>query len=489
MSKISRNHECLCGSGKKYKRCCLGKVEWERLIGRPFYEHIPFMSLRGRNIAFMAEVLDALQIDTWKPDLPYAAVKRAFTPKAVQRIYGSIPLLWPNFTEYSKCMAKESEVSSALYTGSYEPEDIYQALSRHSLYTEKIFITDPFSDPRRFQGEMNPLECPEQHRAEAIKWTMLWLRLYPWISADIVNIIRPPADLIPGLWNRIFKEQHEKFEKTPELKKLSEEETERAVSAMWSSTGGMMENIFLRNSDDYFRATYHEIPDPKPPLEDFLKYLQERRDKHPYFVEAAPGQNGEYLMQTTGACYSLAKMICQQTGSHLITNLPVRWKEIELDRPNLHQEMAIWSPFAKALQNAELSVLDSTSLEVALQLRTEGRLERMRLFFRKVWNSCKNPDDFGAVNSLNLDVELQERVSEARFEWDKIDQDLGKWFGLAGSAAVVAASSGFMPVAFGTAAVGGIASLVDAHLKRKSLKEKLPAAFFLGLKKPGSKRF
>jgi hypothetical protein len=27
MAKIGRNDPCLCGSGKKYKRCCLGKVE------------------------------------------------------------------------------------------------------------------------------------------------------------------------------------------------------------------------------------------------------------------------------------------------------------------------------------------------------------------------------------------------------------------------------------------------------------------------------
>ena len=458
------------------------------MIGRPFLEHIPFMSLRGRNIAFMAAVFDALQIDSWKADFKYSELKKAFTPKAVERIYGAIPLLWPNLTEYSKCMARESRPSSALYTGSYEPDHIYTALSRHSLYTDKIFLLDPFLDPRRFVGEMNPLERPEMHRTNAIKWAMLWIKIYPWIEADIVNFIRAPADFTPGLWNKIFKDQDDKFDKTPELKKLSEEQTEQAVTEMLSSNGGIAENLLLRHSDDYFRATYPEYPDPKPPLDEFLKYIQERRDQHPYFTEAIPGHDGEYLVGMTGACYGLANMICQQTGSHLITNLPVRWKEIELDRPNLSQDMAIWSPFAKALQNAELSVLNSTSLEIALKLRNEGRLERMRLFFRKVWNNCKNPDDFSAVNSLNLDVELQERVSEARYEWDKIDQDLTKWFGVTGSAVVVAASTGFIPAALGAAAVGGVASLADAHFKRKSIQEKYPAAFFLGLKKAASLR-
>ncbi|MFT4929149.1 MAG: hypothetical protein ACI8WB_005279, partial [Phenylobacterium sp.] len=31
MSKISRNDPCLCGSGKKYKKCCMAKDDAARV--------------------------------------------------------------------------------------------------------------------------------------------------------------------------------------------------------------------------------------------------------------------------------------------------------------------------------------------------------------------------------------------------------------------------------------------------------------------------
>jgi tetratricopeptide (TPR) repeat protein len=34
MSKVGRNDACPCGSGKKYKRCCLERIEAEELLSR-----------------------------------------------------------------------------------------------------------------------------------------------------------------------------------------------------------------------------------------------------------------------------------------------------------------------------------------------------------------------------------------------------------------------------------------------------------------------
>jgi hypothetical protein len=154
-----------------HKRCCLGKIDWGQFKDRPFGDQIPFLSLRGRNIAFIAEIMSALQIDTWKPNLPYSEVKRAFTSNAVRRIHEAIPILWPNYSDYVACLERERSASSALYTGSYKPNDIFRSLCRHALYTERIFLTDPFCDPRRVSNQLNPLLHPEQHRANTIKWT------------------------------------------------------------------------------------------------------------------------------------------------------------------------------------------------------------------------------------------------------------------------------------------------------------------------------
>jgi hypothetical protein len=45
MAKISRNAPCPCGSGKKYKKCCLLRKESEALEQRKFLEQNPGKAL------------------------------------------------------------------------------------------------------------------------------------------------------------------------------------------------------------------------------------------------------------------------------------------------------------------------------------------------------------------------------------------------------------------------------------------------------------
>jgi len=219
-------------------------------------------------------------------------------------------------------------------------------------------------------------------------------------------------------------------------------------------------------------------------VEEFLDYIQRRRDAHPYYVDLLPGQTSELLHETSGANYELAKRMCALTNSHIITDLRYRWKEIELDRPKGEEADKSWAPFAKALQNADLKVLSQVPLSAVLRLRTENRLEKMRLFLRKVWKSGREPDPFSEENALSLAAELAEKIAEAESEWRKIDQDLIKWFSLSSGPIVTAGMAGFLPAlpAMGAAAATGAVSLLQSQLKRSGLKDRFPAAFFLSLK-------
>lgn len=483
MSRIGRNEHCPCGSGKKYKNCCSQKVPWETLADRPIEEAVPFLSLRGRNRAFIGHVLATLQIDTWKPNLPYSQIKRAFTPKVVREIFEAIPIFWPNYSDLIKCLAKESETTTALYTGSYEPEDVFKVLIRHSTYSDRILLTDPFLDPRRVAPQYSPLLYPEQHRANAVKCTFLWLNLLPWIEAGIVGFVRPPTDFVSGLWTKILDTQRKRYDEHPELTSSLERHVDAMVAKAGPMDRGFHEWHWLSNSDDFFREVHAEMSDPKGSVDEFLEFIRRRRDAHPYFVERLPGCNEEIIIQTTGACYELAKLICAFTNSHLITDMEPRWKEIELDRAAMTGNLAAWSPFAKALQSAQLRALDKTSLDAALTLRKENRLEGMRMFFRKIWKSCRDPHEFAEPNALNLVAELHEKISEARSEWSKIDQDILKWFGTAGGAIAAASFAGFLPAAAAgsAAAVSGIAALASARMGRRSFRERYPAGYFLRL--------
>jgi len=445
-------------------------------------------SLRERNLIFLGSILEALQIDTWKPDIDFASVKKAFTPGVVRKIHESLIQIWPNLDDYERCHAEDRKNVSGLYIGTYEPEAIFQAVKRHSLYSEKIYLIDPFLHPARLRTKFSPLVHPEEHRVNTIKFSFLWLSLFPWIDAGIVNFIRPPTDFIPELKKITVDLNRKFFESSPELEALLEEETEERIAAMSATDRGFTEYYHLSFSDEWFLAEYEKRPPPKdifPTAESFLAYTQARRDSHPYFVENLPGQTSELLYETSGANYELAKRICSITGSHLITDFRTYWKQIELERKKAGVNSAEWTPFAKALQNSELKILNNVSLEAAFRLRNENRLEDLRLFFHRVWKDCRDSEDFSEKNAINLTAELDERIREAKGEWDKIDQDLIKWFGAPATAITAAGLTGFLPSAsaVSVAAATGVVGLIQSYLKRSSFKDRFPAGFFLTIKK------
>lgn len=487
MSTTGTNDSCPCGSGLKYNECCFGKHPWDEILSKPFSQQIRYLSLRGKNILFLTTILEALQIDTWRPDIDFASFKKAFTPAVVRKIHESLIQIWPDLDDYERCHAEDRKSVSGLYIGTYEPEAIFQAVTRHALYSEKIYLVDPFLHPARLRTQFSPLVHPEEHRVNTIKFSFLWLSLFPWIDAGIVNFIRPPTDFIPEL-KKITLDLNRKFyASSPELEALLEEETEERISAMSPSDRGFTEYYHLSFPDAWFLEEYKKRPpnDIFPTAEEFLKYIQSRRDSHPYFVENLPGQKSELLYETSGANYELAKRICSITGSHLITDFRTYWKQIELDREKAGVNSAEWTPFAKALQNSELKVLNNVSLEAALTLRKENRLEALRLFFRRVWKNCRDPEIFSETNAANLTAELDERIREAKSEWNKIDHDLVQWFGAPVAAISSAGLTGFLPAApaiVGAAATGAV-GLIQSALKRSSYKERFPAGFFLTIKK------
>src|SRR5438132_9437395 len=94
VNNIGRNAQCLCGSGKKYKHCCLGKVDWNSLSRQPMTIQTRYLTVRGKNQLFMAVLGKVLQLDKIDQPASYIDFKRAFTPQAVREIYSAIPEIW-----------------------------------------------------------------------------------------------------------------------------------------------------------------------------------------------------------------------------------------------------------------------------------------------------------------------------------------------------------------------------------------------------------
>jgi hypothetical protein len=481
--KVQRNDLCPCLSGFKYKRCCEGRVDWDQ-VRRDGADVTPLLSVRGRNLVFVTKMARALQLEPG-PEISLPQYRAAFTPQAVSEIHAAVLDVWPPDTDIAEVLGRMPGEVSALYVGDYRTEYLLQALVRHSTYASKILVVDPFVYPLSVEDQYNPILNPEQYRPHALKCANFYGRLMPWIQADIVNIIRTPADFDPQLQWESLRRQQKKFAENPSLQEAAER-TAGEVLQRFRETDALRE-FLLDAPDGYLQQWIDEHPpeDSGMTREELMAYLQERRAADPDFLEPAKPGETRLTISSTGASYDIAKLTAEMSGSYLLTDLYVRWKEIEFDRDDHSAQNRSWAPFAKAVQDAPFRYLDQVRLEDALRLRQEGRLQGFRAFFHKVWREAVKGDEYDEANALALAEELQERLDEAEVEWRKIDDDLVKMVGTS-VAGAVAATGGHVASAqaafLAAAAMGGVGLTLSTRQRRRFPKQ-FPAAFFLDLAK------
>ena len=484
---IKRNDLCPCESGKKYKYCCEGKVDWNQII-KEGKNRMPYFSIRGRNLLFINKIAEALQLDSATLPKSIEEYRTAFTPKAIKKIHEALIDVWPINTDIQSVLQRARSDVSGLYVGDYRREYIFKGLIRHSIYANKMIVVDPFVYPYSVREKYNPILTPEQYRKETLKNVNFWFLLAPWIDAGIVEIIRTPNDFDRKLNWESLKRQFKKFEENEELRRAAEESVHELDSRQKGKE--IFKQLILLAPNEYLKKVFKDADLGKHglTLEEFIAFIEEERRKDPDFLETfKSGKNTRQLISfSSGASYDIAKLTANLTGSYLITDIYSKWKEIEIDRESQNVESREWAPFAKAFQGLELKFLNNLNLEHALILRKEKRLEHLRVFLRKVWKAACTTEPFSDINAKNLADELVSEIRRTEVEWKQIDHDLLKWLGAELSAELISAgpliASGYGAFLAAAIAISGAITLGATQLERKSFQNKFPAAFFMKLK-------
>ena len=167
--KVGPNDPCPCGERKKYKNCCKGRFDWEQALKQRSPEIAHQLSVRGRNLRFFHRIYDLLQVDTPEKLPSYKQIKSAITPTFVERLHQSILDIWPASTPIEAVLAKGASGLSGLYIGDYQIEHLARGVKRHSLYSNKILLVDPFIYPLSVRPEFNPIQNPAAFRSHTLK--------------------------------------------------------------------------------------------------------------------------------------------------------------------------------------------------------------------------------------------------------------------------------------------------------------------------------
>ena len=471
-SKTGRNELCPCGSRQKFKNCCMTKGIDFSTISHDDY--IRNLTIRGKNKWFLNRVLDILDFNTnihqfndWQGFI--VQVKKTLTPENVRRIHELIPIVWPDKEDYYRCIHSEGTGISGLFIGNYRVETTAKLINKYGLYEDVIVLVDPIVDPRCIAEVYNPVVHPERYLISTLHSLLLWIQLLPWIDEGVVKIIRDPSDFEYQLRIDSYSVSKARYEESG-LNKLIQEEAPQ--------------DEFNDRVKRYFKLS---MPDEmileicrKHNLEPLKMMDYIRRERLLSIDHVEGGSGGQYLTTFSGANYEIGKYLCSISKFHLLTDMRIRWLEMEYDRKSNGLQHNDWEVFSQHFQQVTLPYLNGLRTIDVMKLREDGHLASMRTFLKKLWlrSAPDSSTEQHVIEQLSLELDDEVRVAEK--EWKLIDQSLGKWFipNVVPIGMQVLAGTPWWATGI-TAAVTGAAAIADSITKHKTFQNRYPAGFFL----------
>jgi hypothetical protein len=346
-------------------------------------------------------------------------------------------------------------------------------------------LIEPFQHPYILNPKYNPIENPNQYRAQTLKDVNFYFAMLPWVEAGIVEFIRTPGD----------------FDRKLNIDALKRARIIGKDATIQAAIQETVEDLHHRHSnrearhlavlsapDFHLRRIFKQIPKKGAEIseDDFISYIHSVHEDDPNFLEPLGGPDRAQLHTVfSGGFLETASSAAQMTGSYLFTDLKAKWAQIERER-GTNADTEVWSPFAKAVQNTKLHFLNNLNLDHALRLRAEGRLENLRSFMTKMWAKARGDQPFSERAAIDLANELTAAVGEAEAEWAQLKSELVK----RASQGAVASIAALAPaVATGAALWHAAATIVGAigvglwsKYQRRQYDVKFPASFFMDLK-------
>jgi hypothetical protein len=408
---------------------------------------------------------------------PWMKVRDGMTNEQIREFYRYIAELWPVGTNPVDMLPAPDTSLRALYLGENEPELMLQNVFRFCLYADQIILVNPFDNPNLMADEFNPIIHPEEWRIQTLRLVFHLTLLAPWIEAGLVVMIPDPGDFDRSLRVSTWNLASERLKGW----KPSDEDLEHALIRERT------QRTFLMAPRDYLE---HMARETNPGISEeevrrVVDSMERERASDPLLPnETLDKMAGQMTAARMGANLEMGMYICRATGAFPYTNVNFRWNEI-LNARNLDQTGQAWSPLTKAFQQLKFKFLDKIDSNFACSLRKDGRLESFRSYLRKVWRAVEGDVDAAKSEAVARDFsdELTQEYKGAEAEWDAIDREFLKWaVPKMGGAAL--AGGVFSPAfAVGGFAVAGINELIQARLKKREFRKKVPMSVFIDLNK------
>ena len=348
----------------KYKHCHIGK---------PF-DPGRDSTLYARNLILLGAVDDIFRFARGRS---WSDFKKNISGEQIRELYMVQARLWPRGIDWAALMPNPGDGKlSALYLGDIRPELTLQNILRFSLYSDRIFVVDPFLNPNNMKPEYSPIENPNKYKQDTLKLVHFLHLVAPWIRSKMLCLIPDPGELNVKLkWEtiRLARERRGDSEFDPRdfenARAHGQENLRRVLYAL-------PDEQLLRQVK---RAGMTLTPEEEQAV---LAYARRELKDDPIALEQSLDREGQLVPLRGGANLETALLICSMTDAFPYTNMHTVWRWLIEAHDQLSDTARLWSPFTKAFQALDFRFLNNVNPEFAQHIRDEGRLESFRAMLR-----------------------------------------------------------------------------------------------------------
>jgi hypothetical protein len=311
---LGRNDNCGCGSGKKYKICCMD-LPFEQ---RPTWS---VSSIRERNLMFCNCIRDILGLDRGKT---WVDVRRELSDKQIQRIYEFYSILWPRETGIYALLPKSDGKFRGLYTGQLDIRTIDAcALPLASMFDE-FLIESPITNPNIIRPEFSPTKNPSKFKYQALKELLFILEMEPYIALGLINLIPSPTEFDMPLMREMMAMTRDRGDR----QNILNDHDLRKHFAL--STEDLLNSTAIMPREMSIRLLISEFNFNETEATQTIDALDRKAEDSPLSmlqpVDTSGG--GQFVKFRMGPNYEIALLTAQATGAVLVTDSSTRWYEL-----------------------------------------------------------------------------------------------------------------------------------------------------------------
>lgn len=390
--KIGRNYPCGCGSGKKYKKCCIDVPERSRTTW-------DVLSIRERNLVLYNRVEDILGLNKGKS---WDDVRRELSNEIITKIHKLYGSLWPRETDIFSLFPRPDNSLRALYTGMLDPRVVIYFALGSVPYFDEILIQHPFVNPGAVTPEFSPVENPHQHKHQMLKNLLMFFYLQPFVQLGVVNFFPDPCSFDNYLQRQMF----DMAKQRRGSQNFNEKEAERFRNLHQED---LARTLRVLPEAQQVRQIVQAMPDiTQDEIRELLHYMRNHSKQDPLTLlqDDLLREGGQLMMGSLLPNFEMSLFIAQITGSVILTDSEARWEELKGQLSQGDHDADPWrSDFINLLRS--LDFVYSVNPEDSFRSRISGNFSAIRKSLRDLLQMVKQDENsFNAEKGGRIRAEL-----------------------------------------------------------------------------------